>query len=426
MIQQFQHFHHTMRIGIDARMLGPEQGGIGRYIEQLTKNIADIFCHPRAGGDPERRDWIPDQVGNDTTNFDFVVFLRKSNWDLVPESPNIKKVLADIPWYGWKEQIVLPKIIEREKVDLMHFPHWNIPLFYNKPFVVTIHDLLLLHYPTRASSTLGPVTYFFKNLAYRAVLNHAIKKAKQIITPSEFTKNDIIKTFNIPAEKITAIHLGVHSSQFTANSPQTILEKYKITKPYVLYVGVAYPHKNLEGLVEAWKMFCAEHGNNYQLVLAGRKNYFYERLEKLLPPPPTHQNLVRCGAVLSLPLGQGERTPVIFTGFVPDSELPALYQNAALYVFPSFYEGFGLPPLEAMQWGVPVISSNAACLPEILGNAAHYFNPHDFQAINMAIWSGISDENLRQTLKLNAEKLIHNYDWKKTAQSTLGVYGKVI
>jgi glycosyltransferase involved in cell wall biosynthesis len=456
-----------MRIGIDARMLGPEQGGIGRYIQQLTKNIADIFCHPRENGDPENIAELDSRFrGNDTANFEFVIsteakrsgeippatpkgsfdspdqnglaqddkfnpisklinagvefviFLRKNNWDLVPESPNIKKVLTDIPWYGWKEQIILPKIIKLEKVDLMHFPHWNIPVFYNKPFVVTIHDLLLLRYPTRQASTLGPVKYFFKNLAYRAVLNHAIKKAKQIITPSEFTKNDIIKTFKIPAEKITAIHLAPTKvdSRLTIDygNFQTIADKYKITKLYILYVGVAYPHKNLEGLIEAWKMFCAEHGNGYQLVLAGRKNYFYERLEKSLPPP------------LNLPLGQGETTSVIFTGFVPDEELPALYQNAVLYIFPSFYEGFGLPPLEAMQWGVPVVSSNAACLPEILGNAAHYFDPHDFQAINRAIWSGISDENLRRTLKLNAEKLIHNYDWKKTAQSTLGVYGKVI
>lgn len=384
-----------MKIGIDARMLGPEQGGIGRYIQQIITNFnTETLQHAN------------------TVNF--IVFLRQNNWNLVPESPNIKKVLADIPWYGWREQFLLPKILKKEKVDLMHFPHWNIPLFYNEPFAVTIHDLLLLHFPTRASSTLGPITYFFKNLAYRTVLNHAIKKAKQIITPSEFTKNDIIKTFNIPAEKITAIHLAPTTvdSRLTIdyNNFQTIADKYKISKPYVLYVGVAYPHKNLEGLVEAWKMFCAEHGNNYQLVLAGRKNYFYERLENSTKALQ-HQNAA---------------APVVFTGFVPDEELPVLYQNASLYVFPSFYEGFGLPPLEAMQWGVPVVSSNAACLPEILGNAAEYFDPHDFQAINMAISRGISDDNLRRTLKLNGEKLIHNYDWKKTARITLAVYGKVL
>jgi glycosyltransferase involved in cell wall biosynthesis len=370
-----------MRIGIDARMLGPKQGGIGRYTQEIIKAIP-----PKA--DP------PMAEKHENTDAEFVIFLRKENWDLVEETQKMKKVLADIPWYGWREQLIFPKIIRREKIDLMHF----------------IHDLLLLHYPTRAASTLGPISYYFKNIAYRLALKHAIKKSKHIIAPSEYTKQDIVNNLKITPEKITVTHLGISnfqfpiSNEFSNHNFQTTAEKYKITKPFVLYVGVAYPHKNLDGLVKAWKIFCEQHGNNYQLVLAGRKNYFYDKLDSRL---------------------RGN-DGVVLTGFVPDEDLPALYQNASLYVFPSFYEGFGLPPLEAMQYGVPVVSSNAACLPEILKDAALYFDPNNQEEISAAIWRGLTDQNLRQSLTQNSVQLIHNYSWITTADRTWEVYKKVL
>src|SRR3989339_1813937 len=182
-----------MRIGIDARMCGPKQGGLGRYIEELIKHLLKI----------------------DTEN-EYVIFLRKeykNELKIVFTEHNktnlkLKIVEADVAWYGWAEQIKLTKIIKKEKVDLMHFPHWNVPFFYNKPFVVTIHDLLLMHYPTRKASTLGPIIYFFKNIAYHAVLKHAISKANHIITPSEFTKNDLHNTLGTPLKKISTIHLA--------------------------------------------------------------------------------------------------------------------------------------------------------------------------------------------------------------------------
>lgn len=380
-----------MKIGIDARMLGSKQGGIGRYIHEILKALMH------------------------ESNIQFVIFLRKDNWDLVNESPNIKKVLADIPWYGWREQLLLSGIIKKEKVDLMHFPHWNIPFFYHGSFIVTIHDLLLLHYPTRSASTLGPITYFFKNIAYKIILRRAIKKSKHILTPSEFTKNDIIKTFGIDAKKITVTYLAPLPPPLNLplgqgeKTPANLIH-YKITKPYVLYVGVAYPHKNLEGLIEAWKIFCAEHGNDYQLVLAGRKNYFYEKILKRT----------------CLSGRQVQDDNIIFTDYVPDEDLPMLYKNASLYVFPSFYEGFGLPALEAMQYGVPVIASNSTCLPEILKDAVMYFNPSNTNEMKDAIWRGLTDQNLRQELNQKSVQLIHNYSWKTTAKTTLETYLNVI
>ena len=374
----------SMKIGIDARMLGSQQGGIGRYIHELIK----AFKH-------------------ESTDAEFVLFLRKENWDLVAETPKVKKVLVDIHWYGWREQLLLPGIIKKEKVDLMHFPHWNIPFFYHRPFIVTIHDLLLLHYPTRSASTLGPMSYFFKNLAYKIILRHAINNSRHILAPSEYTKNDIMKNFKVKAEKITVTHLApmpMADAGTTASSAARPTPFNDIKKPYALYVGVAYPHKNLDGMIKAWKIFCEKHGHNYQLVLAGRKNYFYDRLASRF---------------------HGDDS-IVFTGYIPDEDLPALYQGASLYVFPSFYEGFGLPPLEAMQYGVPVASSNATCMPEILNEAAVYFDPHNPDDIADTIWRVLNDENLRQTLNKNSVQLIHNYSWEKTARATLEVYSNVL
>ncbi len=383
-----------MRIGIDARMCGPKQGGIGRYIEQLIKNLEKI------NGEDE-----------------FVIFLRKENWDeYTPSKPNFKKVLADIPWYGWREQTQLPKIIKREKIDLMHFPHWNVPLFCRAPFIVTIHDLLLLHFPTRAASTLGPLSYFFKNLTYKIVLCSSARRAKRILTVSEFTKQEIDKTLKIPAEKIIVTHLAPHQlttdyglrttdhkQRAVDRRPSTVVQ---ITKPYVLYVGNAYPHKNLEGLLSAWKIFNKKYGNNYQLVLAGHEDYFYKKL------------------LASLPACRLAGSGVVFVGFVPDADLPALYQNASLYVFPSFYEGFGLPPLEAITYGVPVASSDRTSLKEVLQDAAIYFNPENEEEMAEAIQKGLKDENLRQNIIKNGLKLLKRYSWEKTAAETLGVYQK--
>ncbi len=366
-----------MRIGIDARMCGPQQGGLGRYIEQLIIHLLKI----------------------DSQN-EYVLFLRQENWDnLQIINYKFKKVLADIHWYSWKEQLLLTKIIKKEKIDLMHFPHWNVPLFYNDPFIVTIHDLLLLHYPTREASTLGPISYWFKNKTYRAVLKHAVNKARHIITPSEFTKQDVHKTLNIPLEKITATHLAPFNHP--GANKQSATPQPPLPTPYVLYVGVAFPHKNLNKLIEAWKIFQQKYDKNYHLVLAGKKNYFYNKIinnKKLMTDK------------------------IIFTGFLSDNQLAEAYSNASLYIFSSLYEGFGLPPLEAMKHNIPVISSNATCLPEILENAAFYFNPNNNEEIATAIYRGLTDKNLREQLKNNAQILLKKYSWEQTAKKTLNIY----
>lgn len=373
-----------MRIGIDARMYGPKQGGLGRYIQQLIFHLEEI----------------------DTQN-EYIIFLRTQNFnEYTPKNPKFTKILADIPWYGWKEQLLLPKILKQAEVNLMHFPHWNAPLFYNQPFVVTVHDLLLLHYPTPRASTLSPVFYWLKNLAFKIILRHAVKQANHIITVSEFSKQDIAATLTVPLEKITnARQAPVYLPQTKTDTQQNeILKKYHLLKPYILYVGVAYPHKNLKALAEAFNIFSKTAAMPCQLALCGEKNYFYRRLEQYLKEQRI-QN-------------------VSILGFVPDEELSTLYQHADLYAFASLYEGFGLPPLEAMQYNLPICASNIPCLTEILGDAAIYFNPKDHHDIARALLRALTDQTLRTELKNLGQNRLKNYSWESTASQILNIYQK--
>ncbi|OGH68581.1 MAG: hypothetical protein A3D53_01240 [Candidatus Magasanikbacteria bacterium RIFCSPHIGHO2_02_FULL_45_10] len=370
-----------MKIGIDARLYGPKQGGLGRYIQQLILNLEKLDL-----------------------DHEFVIFLRRENWDeYSPTNPRFIKVLADIPWYGWKEQFLLPNLIDRQKIDLMHFPHWNVPIFYRRPFVVTIHDLLLLHFPTRRASSLNAPTYWIKNNVFKIVIKHAIKQARCIITPSDYTKKDIQNTFHRAAEDITVLHQG--PTAFPENSRASITP-YGIRQPFVMYVGVAYPHKNLSFLLKAWALFKKTYHTDHQLVLVGKENYFYQQL---------------------LSSDVWKKCPdVCHTGFVPDDDLPKIYQSASLYVMPSLYEGYALPCLEAMRYKLPVVSSQATCLPEVLKGAALYFNPFDTNSLVETIHRGLTDMPLRETIISAGQKLLTNYSAKTLAEKTLAIYQKTV
>jgi len=359
-----------MTIGIDARFFGPRAKGLGRYTEKL---IAEL----------EKQN----------SENDYVIFLRQPEFSQYqPANPNFKKVLANWRWYSLAEQIFMPLAIARQKVDLMHFPHFNVPIFWRGPFVVTIHDLILRHFSTRRASTLGPLAYWFKYQIYKFVINSAVRRAAKIITISQFVKEDLIKCFGVPADKIAVTYEG---------APAAKNEKIGESQPagrYLLYVGNAYPHKNLEKLLAALEILRRHYQPNLRLVLVGEKDYFYRRLKADAP------------------------AGVIFAGFVPDEELAEIYQWAGVYVFPSLCEGFGLPPLEAMAYGVPVAAANATCLPEILGEAAVYFNPKDSEDIADKIAKVLGDEKLRQNLKEKGLAQIKKYSWAKMAKETLAVY----
>lgn len=372
-----------MIIGIDARMLGPGFG-LARYVQQLVLHLERI----------------------DTTN-EYVVFMRKENWDAyTPSSPRIKKVLADIAWYSVKEQLFFSSLIAKEHIDIMHFPHWNVPFLYRGPYIVTIHDLTMFHFARPEATTLGPIQFFMKDRAHRLLLRWVVRRARHIITTSDWTKYDVHNSLSVPLQKMTTIYQAPFLPSPIVDTP-TVMQTYHLTVPYVLYVGAAYPHKNVERLLDAWKLYTDTYGRTHRLVLAGKPNYFYDRLVQ------TH------------PLF-GDSEKVTYLGFVSDEELPALYKNASLFVFPSLYEGFGLPPLEAMMQGTPVVASHTSCLPEILGEGALYVDPISPEHIAEGIARVLHDDDVRFLLKQQGREEVKKYSWQRLAEQSLALYRAVV
>ncbi len=384
-------------IGIDARFYSPLNKGLGRYTQEIIDNIIDKIDNPRKGGYGENQ---------------YVVFLSPENFgEFKTTNPNVKKVLFKIRWYSLAEQLFMPFFIFKEKIDLMYFPHFNVPIFCPTKFIVTIHDLILTKFPTPRATTLSPLLYKVKNLGYKIVIWFAVVRAKKIITVSRFTKNDIIKQFKVNKDKIIITYEGIaqeiKKEQSNENDEKKALLCYNINKPFLLYVGNAYPHKNLETLVEVFLNIRKKY-KNLSLVLVGKEDYFYARFKKYVRELLKRENLQ-------------EQKPIIFPGYVPDKDLKFFYQSACAYIFPSLYEGFGLPPLEAMANSCPVASSNKASMPEVLGQAAIYFNPQNKKEMQRAIEKIISDNDLRQNLIKAGLQQAAKYSWDKCAQQTFSI-----
>lgn len=366
-----------MRLGIDARFFGPLETGIGRYVERLVTHLAVI----------------------DHRN-EYVVFLRRRGFDWwQPPNERWQKVLADVHWYGLAEQRVMPGIFQRAKLDLLHVPHFNVPLLTRGPFVVTVHDLILDEFPTERATTLEPLLFALKFRAYRAVVRHAIRDSRAIMTVSEHTKRNLVDRFHIAPAKVTVTYESV--DPITNPVPWQSLAEHGVQQPYFLHVGNSYPHKNLERLMDAVELANRKH-LNFQVVLAGKEDYFSRRLRT---------------AVESRGL-----TNVLFYGFASDQELGALYTHAQAYLFPSLSEGFGLPGLEAMQAGTPVLAAKASCLPEIFGPAALYFDPHHASSMAQSMEQALRDTLLRQRLIKAGRERLKRFSWRRMAEETLALY----
>lgn len=368
-----------MRIGIDARMYSSGFTGIGRYVHELVDHLLTV----------------------DKKN-EYVLFMNSPEFEnYEPRSKRVKKVKVNAKHYSFAEQVRFLWKIWRSGVDLMHFTHFNAPILYRGRSVVTIHDLTLSLYPGKKMNS------WFHRWAYRTVLKRTVKRAERIIAVSGNTKKDLDEMLGTDPAKVEVIYLGVGGDfgpRADSVANEELRKKYGITRDFVLYTGLWRSHKNVVNLIKAMRLLNEDAGFEPQLVITGKEDPHYPEIKR---------------SVKELGL-EGD---VIFTGFVPDDELVSLYQEAKVYAFPSLYEGFGLPPLEAMRCGTPVVASKCACIPEVCGeDNALFFDPYDTEDIASAIRKVWLDEKLWKQLRENGLKHSRKFKWEDMAEKTVAIY----
>jgi len=374
--------HNPKTIGIDGRMYGYAQTGIGNYIRHLLDCVFRL--------DEKNK---------------YVIFLLPEEYENF-KTPNkrIKKVQVFSKWYGWKEQFFLPFDLYKENLDLMHFTHFNSPIPYLGKSIVTIHDITPYFFPGHKMKSL------IRKVGFRTVFFSSVKKASKVIAVSQNTKNDIIRHFKISSEKIAVTYEGIDSQFKIINDKEKLdrlRKKYNIPNSFIFYTGVWRNHKNLVGLVKAFGILKNKHKLDCQLVLGGKEDPYYPEVRK------TWENL-------------GLEKDIIRTGFIDQEELPLFYNAAEIFVIPSFYEGFGLIGLEAMACGTPVVSSNKTSLPEVLGNAAIYFNPDNPEEIAEKIKLVSTNKKLYNELVEKGLKQIEKYSWERMGKETLEIYRSIL
>lgn len=371
-----------MRIGIDLIPIIGGGAGLQRYAQQLIEGLAK-FGHEN----------------------EYVLFLNEKVYNSFSiKQDNFKNIKVRTPprtrfVFG---QIYLPFRSIFENLDLLHSPVSASPYFTSKKSVVTVLDLTFLLYPETMTKRSRFYWDFFMRLS--------IKKAWRIITMSESTKGDLINYFGVPDKKIRVIHISLiedlSRSKLAKSHIERVKKKYGLPERYILYLGTLEPRKNIKRLVQAFYKVKKKGDIEYKLIIAGKKGWLFSDIFQV---------------VNDLDL----RDDVIFTGFIPDKDLPGIYSGAALFVFPSLYEGFGLPPLEAMACGTPVITSNVSSLPEVVGNAAILIDPYNIEELADAIYRVLSDANLRSEMINKGLSQVKKFSWERCARETLRVYEEV-
>ncbi len=363
-----------MNIVYDGRWLG--RTGIGRYTAELLDQLQE----------------------QDHTNHYQVLLLPDQFAAWKPRNPNFHPVRTTYEVYSWQEQLLLPWQLFWLRPTLVHFTSFNLPMLYGGRFVVTVHDLTLVHYKNARGQGFKKLVYELKYHLMRRVLKSAVKRAQTVIVPVKYVRDDLAKLFRGVKNKTVVTYEAVNAN-FATTEPIT---KFNLPNMFVLYVGTYYPYKNIGRLVEAFAKTRARQ-KGVKLVLAGAADDFQRRLR---------QRVEELGLV----------DEVIFTGRVSDGELASLYQQASLYAFPSLSEGFGLPGLEAMIHGIPVAAARASCLPEVYGDAAVYFDPYDTGDMAQTIDNTLGDKEQRLKLRDAGLARVKQFSWAKMTTETLAVY----
>lgn len=364
-----------MRIAIDARKL--HDYGIGTYVRNLIRALARI----------------------DHQN-EYALLCRPADCDAIAAlGDNFRAVPEPSGNYSVKEQWHVPLTLRRVKADVFHAPHYVLPQFLPCPAVVTIHDCIHLRFPE----------YLPNRFAYgyaKLFMTMAARQATRVLTVSEASKRDILGYLRVPAAKVEVIYNGL-DDRFS-RSPDTaevelVRQRFQLTDPYLLYAGNIKPHKNVDRVIEAFARLKKRGHESLKLLIIGDEISKSPQLRRAVHRLQLHQQ-------------------VRFLGFVSNDTLAVLFRLASVFVFPSLYEGFGLPPLEAMASGTPVVTSNVSSLPEVVGDAALLVDPRDAAAIAGAVERILEDPALRQALVQKGLVRSREFSWERAALRIKDVY----
>lgn len=369
------------RIALDLRFYRAATGGLGRYSRNLLTELLKI----------------------DRENRYTAIITPADEAEFNLQAANLTKQVLAIGHYSLREQIGLNSYLTAQRFDLVHFANFNHPILYRRPFVVTIHDLIMHLYPSG-----GQKNSWLKRLAYRTVMNDC-RRAKRIIVPSQSTRDDLVRRLNFPYRKIAITPEGSESG-FRAHSDQekrAIKTRLNLPERYLLFVSRWEEYKGLPALLEAYEQLVKKFPD-LGLVICGQ---------------PDKQNPQIAGLVEA---AKRQSRKIITPGFVSDEDLSAIYSAASVYVHPSWYEGFGIMILEAFASGVPVVTSRNSSLPEVVGEAGLLVDPRDASDIAAKISQILTDLKLAESLRQKGLERVKQYSWAKMAAQTLAIYQEVL
>jgi len=365
----------SVRIGIDARKL--HDFGIGTYIRNLVRHLA--------------------RLDRET---DYVLLCRgEDRAALATLGENFRPVTESSPTYSIAEQVTIPLALKREGVTLFHAPHYVLPPLVRCRSVVTIHDCIHLMFPQYLPSRLA--------LRYaRTSIRLAARRATRVLTVSESSKRDILRFVDAPPDKIDVIY-NAYDERFGIEPCEDdvvrVRERYQLHDEFVLYAGNVKPHKNLERLIEAFDLVRKRGLDRLKLVIIGDEISTYAALRRAVHRHQLHKY-------------------VRFLGYMSEETLAVMYRLAGVFVFPSLYEGFGLPPLEAMASGTPVVTSNLSSLPEVTGDSAMLIDPYDPESIALGIYRVLTDESLRRDLRQKGIARAQTFSWEQSVRRVREIY----
>jgi glycosyltransferase involved in cell wall biosynthesis len=367
-----------VRIAIDARKL--HDFGIGTYIRNLLRHLA--------------------RMDRET---EYVLLCQEKDRQVGPSlGENFRSVVDTSPPYSVREQVSVPLALSRAHVDLFHAPHYVLPPLARCRSVVTIHDCIHLRFPQYLPHRFA--------LGYaRGSLWLATRVSNRILTVSEASKRDILQFFDVPADKISVIYNGIDDRFWSEPSEAEVVrvrERFQLEGDFVLYAGNVKPHKNLERLIDAFHAVRQSGLDHLKLVVIGDEISKYAGLRRAVHRYNLHKY-------------------VRFLGYMPDETLAVMYRLARVFVFPSLYEGFGLPPLEAMASGTPVVTSNVSSLPEVVGDAAVLVDPYDAGSIADGIRRVLSEPGLRTQLREAGFARAAEFSWERSVKQIRGIYADV-